>query len=289
MSKPAMPPHQVATASDLVRRFGYWQGRAAHAPVYILHRGRARLVLTSVEIMDALCATHPAGQSGLSPDLAAVLDRIDDRVLLADTGQRIVGASIAARNAFGALAEPGATLAGLVTESARSRLAISAERALRTAAPVALDLPMRLNSGHRLNLLIDAWPGGLMLIARDPSDPRADADALAAAITATGNVAAARIDTRGHLESASPALASLCGQPAEALAGTAFAALFAPASQQAVRDTLDRVFTSAARLQITAMLPSGQGAARRARIGLAPRRAGAAINGITALLVVPPG
>ena len=48
---------QIVTSSDLVRHFGHWQDKAAREPVYVLHRGRLRFVITAVDIMDALCTT----------------------------------------------------------------------------------------------------------------------------------------------------------------------------------------------------------------------------------------
>jgi len=289
MPDPAIVPNHIVTASDLVRRFGYWQDRAARTPVYVMHRGRPRLVLTSVEIMDALCAPHAAGKTGCSPDLAAVLARVEDRVVVADAGRRIVAASVTARTAFGALAERGRALTALVADAAQPQFAAMIDRASRTGVPLTAILPAGLNAAHPLNLLIDTWAGGLIVVVRDAANERADGDALAAAIAATGNTAAARIDTRGILEAASPALAGLRGQPAETLAGIPFAALFDRSSQQAIRDALDSVFVSGSAVQVDALLLAGRSAVRTVRVGFAPRRIGAAVNGITALLVTPSG
>jgi len=288
MPDPAIASNHIVTASDLVRRFGYWQDRAARTPVYVMHRGRPRLVLTSVEIMDALCAPHATGQDGCSPDLAAALARVEDRVVVANATGRIVAASATARTAFGALAENGRALTGLVADAAQPHFAALIDRAARTGVPVTAILPAGPDARHPLSLLIDTWAGGLILIVRDAGDERAERDALAA-IAVTGNAAAARIDTRGVLEAISPALAGLCGRPVETLAGIAFAALFDGSSQQAIRDALDSVFVSGSAAQIDALLLAGRSAARTVRVGFAPRRIGAAVNGITALLVAPSG
>jgi hypothetical protein len=73
-------PRQMVTSSDLVRHFGHWQDRAAREPVYILHRGRPRFVLTAIDIMNALC-THSVDQIALAEAMAAtggiVAARID--------------------------------------------------------------------------------------------------------------------------------------------------------------------------------------------------------------------
>jgi hypothetical protein len=62
LTHPLAGDAQTVTASALVRQFGLWQERAARAPVYILHRGRARLALTSIELMEAMCAPSRAGR-----------------------------------------------------------------------------------------------------------------------------------------------------------------------------------------------------------------------------------
>jgi hypothetical protein len=62
---------QIVSSSDLVRHFGHWQDKAAREPVYVLHRGRLRFVITAVDIMDALCTTS-ADQGALAEAMAAM-------------------------------------------------------------------------------------------------------------------------------------------------------------------------------------------------------------------------
>lgn len=89
----------MTTASDLVRRFGVWSARAADAPVYILHRGRPRLVLASVELIDMLCRPRESVS--------------DDRASLDETFALSHGAAIARIDRYGFLEGPHTALAAL--------------------------------------------------------------------------------------------------------------------------------------------------------------------------------
>lgn len=290
MLDPATPSKHIVTSSDLVRHFGYWQDRAARTPVYILHRGRPRLVLTSVEIMDALCAPHSVGM-GYGPDLAAVLERVADRVLIANDRQQITAASASARGHFGTVAEDGRALVRIVSEESQPHLAAVLDRVARTGISATLELPARTLMPDTMTLLIDPWPGGLMVIARDaPGDPETtDRAAFDEAITASAAIAPARIDLRGRLETGQSALAAWCNLRAEAMTAVPFASLFDATSQNAIRDSLDQVIRTGQALQINALLLANHAAPRAVRVGLAARRNGRTVAGIAAVLVAQSG
>ena len=65
----------MVTASDLVRHFGTWRERALRAPVYILHRGRPRLILASVELIEMLCRPQEASDGDAAPRRACSMGR----------------------------------------------------------------------------------------------------------------------------------------------------------------------------------------------------------------------
>jgi len=285
MLDPAPPHHQIVTSSELVRHFGYWQDRAARTPVYVLHRGRPRLVLTSVEIMDALCAPHFADQ-GCGPDLAAVLDRIEDRVLIANDRQQVIAASDTARRYFGPAVEPGHMLTRIVAEEQAVQLAAALDRVARTGIPVALDIAPRALPARDMTLLVHPWPGGLMLIARDATATSEAAERVAfdEALAANAEIAPARINLRGRLEAGHPVLAAWCDLGVDALASMPFASLFEPQSQGTVHDAVERVTRSEQPLQINALLLANRPAPYAVRIGLAPRRDGVSVCGVAAVL-----
>ncbi|QDZ07240.1 hypothetical protein FPZ24_06900 [Sphingomonas panacisoli] len=89
----------VTTASDLVRRFRMWSDRAESQPVYISHRGRPRLVLASVEMIETLY--RPRDSDG------------DDRASLDETFVLSRGAAVARIDRYGFLDGPHTALAAL--------------------------------------------------------------------------------------------------------------------------------------------------------------------------------
>lgn len=283
-----LPPRQIVTSSDLVRHFGYWQDRAARTPVYILHRGRPRLVLTSVEIMDALCAPHSA--AGYGPELAAVLERVEDRVLIANDRHQIIAASDTARRHFGGTAEDGRALIRIVPDDVQPDFATALDRVTRTGIPVALDLPARGLMDRDATLLIQPWSGGAMVVVRDAAQPGETSDRAAfdEAIAASATIAPARIDLDGHVEAGQSVLAGWCGLTADALASVSFASLFDTASQAIVGDAVERVIRTRQACRITASLRSSAAAPLAVRIGLAARRVRGSIAGVVAVLIALP-
>lgn len=290
MLDPTPASRQIVTSSDLVRHFGYWQDRAARTPVYILHRGRPRLVLTSVEIMDALCAPHFAGQ-GCGPDLAAVLERVADRVLIANDRQQIIAVSETARRDFGVAAEIGRAVVRIVPDAAQAQLATAIDRVARTGLAMSLDVPGRTAAAGPMTLMVDGWPAGVMLVARDTTDgiDTAERAALDEAITVSAAIAPVRIDLRGRLEAGSSALAGWCNLRADSLAAVPFASLFDGASQGKIRDAVDRVIRTGQALSLDALLLANLAVPIALRIGFAARRSGDAVSGIAAVLVAPGG
>lgn len=101
MAAPPAPDDRddMTTASDLVRRFGMWSERATREPVYVLHRGRPRLVLASVELIEMLC--RPREIDG------------EDRTSLDETFAVSRGAAIARIDRYGFLDGPHTALAAL--------------------------------------------------------------------------------------------------------------------------------------------------------------------------------
>jgi hypothetical protein len=282
----APPPRQIVTSSDLVRHFGYWQDRAARTPVYILHRGRPRLVLTSVEIMDALCAPH-AVTPGRSPDLTAVLERVADRVLIANDRHQIIAASDTARRHFGSSAEDGRALVRIVRDDAQTSFAAALDRVARTGMPVTLDLPARTLLDRDATLLIDRWPGGLIILARDAAieAEASDRAAFDEAIAASAAIAPVRMDLAGRVEAGQSSLAAWCGITVDALASVPFASLFEASSHAGIDDAIERVVRTKQPMQINALLSANRPEPASVRIGLAARRVRGTVAGIVAIVV----
>jgi PAS domain-containing protein len=283
----------VVTASDLVRHFGSWQDRAARAPVYILHRGRPRHVLTSVEVMQALCAPHDEQQQKAGPGAHdALLDLIGDIVLLCDSRLGINGISRAARSFFGADVRPGTMLDRLSTPATSPFLADAARRVLASGAPEIAEIEAARFPGRRLECHLAPYPNGVAILARDASaidelaQLRAAGHAQAMAIGAVAGVATARINLRGYLDAPSPTLGILTGLSAEGLASVRFVTLMEIGSRVTLGDAIESVIASGDPQSIRASLLVNRGVPVAVRIGLAAIRRGVAVTGVSAAIAV---
>jgi PAS domain-containing protein len=152
---------QTVTASELVRQFGLWQERAVHAPVYVLHRGRPRLALASIELMEALCSARlrDRGAAGLD----ALLDAIREIVVIVDGDLAVVRMSGAARRYFDLDGEAGLTLDRLGGRVVADFLADRARRAIERGLAETVEIAATRRPGRRLSIDILPWGDGAAL------------------------------------------------------------------------------------------------------------------------------
>lgn len=172
------PRADIVTASDLVRQFGVWQERAARAPVYVLFRGRPRLVLTSIEVMEALLAPHLPDPETQGPDTSALLDLIRDMVVIADADLRVAAASRTARAYFGDAVTPGVSADTLVPSAERTRLLRALRHVQSSGAAQKLDLPSPRESDRLLLVTIEPHRRGIAMLVQDVSPENATNDAV---------------------------------------------------------------------------------------------------------------
>jgi hypothetical protein len=163
------PRTDIVTASDLVRQFGVWQERAARAPVYVLFRGRPRLVLTSIEVMEALLAPHLPDREPQGTDPSALLDLIRDMVVIADADLRVAAASRTARAYFGDAVAPGVSADTLVPSTARTRLLRALHHVQSSGVEQTLDLPSPRDSDRLLLIRIEPHCRGVAMLVQDLS------------------------------------------------------------------------------------------------------------------------
>lgn len=294
--RPASPgPDQLVTSSDLVRHFGLWQERAARMPLYILHRGRPRFVLASIETMDALCAPHDPVTAPPGLDAAALLDGIGDFVLVADADARIIAASRTARAHFGALAATGARLDAVAPLATRPFLADTIARVAESGVAEHLELSSPTRDGRMLTATLAPVGRGTALFAQDATGARdharaaAAARALGEAMTTAGGVATVTLSPRGYIVDPGPALATLTGLAREALAMIRFVALSEIGGRVALGDAVERVLTDGAAEALDVSLLVNRAAPVRVRIGLAAVRVGLAIEGAVGSITVRAG
>ena len=278
---------QTVTASALVRQFGLWQERAARAPVYILHRGRARLALTSVELMEAMCAPSRApGDSG-----AALLEAIGDIALIVDEKLAIAQISAAARRYFDANEAVGLALARLAPGPVTDFLVETTERVIARGIAESVEIASSRRPGRRLSIAVQPWGPGAALFARDVTveeelkDAIDHGRALDSALAAVEDAAAAQINLRGYLDAPTPSLAALTGIASEALASVRFVTLFEVGSRVAVAEAIEAVIADGAPRSVSAMMPVNRAGSRPIRIGLSLMRRGVAPDGVAAILI----
>lgn len=292
--RPAPPPEQRVTASDLVRHFGLWQERASRAPVYVLHRGRPRFVLATVETIDALCAPHdPDGAKG-DFDAAVLLDVVKDLIVLADADFTITASSAAARAHFGPLAA-GANVVMIAPPEMRGFLSDAIDRVVASGVGDRIDLPSPTRGGRMLALSIAPFGNGVALIAQDMTTEQDYRRAIAtheAMVAATGEVpgvATVRINPRGYVVDPAPALTLLTGLAREALAMIRFTALIEIGARVPVADTIEAVLNDGRPRGIDATLLVNRAGPLPIRIGLGAVRGGAGIEGVSGLIAAAPG
>jgi len=277
---------QMVTASELVRHFGVWQDRAVRAPVYVVHRGRPRLVLTSVELMDALCAPHAVESGGLTA--ARLLDGVREGVVAVDQDARVTAVGTAARAILGGDLAAGTPLTQ-AWPSPHGFLPMAARRVLDTGMAETVEVPGPRAAHRRLSVLIEPMGEGALLLLRDVTaeggvqDLEAERDGTAMAIAAAGG-ATVTVSLRGQAEGPGTALARITGLDPEAVTAVRFASLFDVSTRVAVADAVEAVLRGEEPIRCDATLMARAGPLP-VRLGLAPRIGGPAVDGVVAAIL----
>lgn len=285
----------VVTASDLVRHFGVWQERASREPVYVLHRGRPRFVLTSVDIMQALCAPHRADQRGretLEPGVGvdALFDLIRDIVLIVDHEHHVVAASHTARRYFGEALRIGASLATIVRSASSALLVDAVDRVRASGNAEAIDIAAPYPQ-RSMTVAIDAIRSGTFLRFHDLTMVdelaalRTEHLAASDALHVTGLAATGQINMRGYLEAPLDSVARLAGVDPAALVGTRFIALVSQAARSAVGQAIESVIDTRQPIGLNADLIVSGGHFRPVRLGFSAVGRGPAVEGVRVAII----
>lgn len=282
---PPLPPGPSVSASEFVRQFSDWSDRAKDAPVYVLHHGRPRFALASVELLRRLGTA-----SGGAEILAATLDALLEPVVLLDRSGRIIAAGRAARQCFGPSVREGASLsAAFAPPEAAQYLAAIVERVARVGIGERAELPAGDDSA-RVELVVEPHPLGILVVGRaaglaDMRDAAlAQMRALRTAVAALPGTAIATIGARGYLIDPDPALARLTGFAPAALAAVRAVTLFGIGSRVAVGDAIEAVFAGELPPPVVADLLTDADGPVPVRLGLAPLRRGLAIGAVVAAI-----
>ena len=128
-----------------------------------MFRGRPRLVLTSVEMMEALLAPHLPERDAAALDAAALLDLVRDMVVIADADLRILAASRTARAYFSDAVAPGAPADALVLPAGREALLKTLRHVVAAGVAQTINLASP-RSGGLLALTIEPHRRGVALL-----------------------------------------------------------------------------------------------------------------------------
>jgi PAS domain-containing protein len=229
------------TASNLVRNFGEWQDRALGEPVYILHRGRPKLALASIDFLSRLTRNIGNGD-----DSGALIEAFDEPVLMFDDEGRIARRNRAATEYFGLAAGTGGF--GQATDRPLESAVLQLARRVATHR-IAERIDAALSHDGERRVEASASPVGtdVLVVIRDLSVREAHArstalvEATATAIDHHERLATARLNQRGHVAQPSLSLARMTGIPADQLGTTRFSTLFSVQSRVAVGDAIERV------------------------------------------------
>ncbi len=229
------------TASNLVRNFGEWQDRALGEPVYILHRGRPKLALASIDFLTRLTRNIGAGD-----DSKALIEAFDEPVLIFDDEGRIARRNRAATEYFGLAT--GTTGFGQATDRPLESAVLQLARRVAThRIAERIDSTLSPDGERRVEASASPVGNGVLIVIRDLSVREAHArgvataEATATAIDCQERLATARLNQRGHVAQPSLSLARMTGIPADQLGTTRFSTLFAVQSRVAAGDAIERV------------------------------------------------
>lgn len=278
---------QQVTASDLVRHFGVWQDRANRAPVYILHRGRPRLVLTSLDVMDALCAPH-AVRPATGGHLNTLLEAMDDMIVLLGQDKNVAGASRGARGYFGERVESGASLAELCAAGDEA-LQAAVLRVTESGLPETIECRSPRFPDRLLAYSISHGPSGSVLLVRDATALeelqhwRDRHEAIFGAVEAAGG-GAAIVNLRGRIDYASPQLATLTGASSDALTAARIVSLVTVGDRSKLGDAFEAAIDQRTPQSLRASLLVGGAALRPVTIGLAPLLSAGHVVGVTIIV-----
>lgn len=285
--------NNVVTASDLVRHFGLWQERASREPVYVLHRGRPRFVLTSVETMQNLCTPHErsAGEGmATSIGVDALLDLTREIIILVNHDLALIAASRAARGYFGERARSGTSLAEVVRSAGAALLVDAVGRVMASGLGEEIEVAAPY-AGRSITIAIDPIATGACLQVRDITlveeiaALRAEQAASSGALLATGKAAIGRINLRGYLEPPLGGIAALAGMESTSLIGRRFIALIDSATRPTVGQALESAIEARQPVRCDAALLISGAPFRPISIAFNPIRRGSIIDAISLAVI----
>lgn len=235
----------TVTSSDLVRNFGTWQERVQRSPLYIMHRGRPRAVMLSVDSMTALCARVEGPVAGANEQVGAIVEAYDEAVILADPTGTVTGFNHVAKARF-----PSVNEGSLVVSLGGDFLKAAVVRVAESGTSEVLEVTLYDRPSREYVARLCAMPEGVVILLRDVTaaerlrENDARMLALIEAVEAGGNAATFRLDQRGSLVEPRQSLARLVQAAHDQLAGVRLVTLVSTADRPKVAEMISQVLAT---------------------------------------------
>lgn len=266
------------SAAELVRRFGSWQDRVSHGPVFVTHHGRRRLVMLSLPQYRALLADAPREDEGdAALRLATLLDQLPLCAVAFDGRLHIAEANSAA---CAHLRQQRAELIGqrlgeTALDLSRTLAASHIARAAATGEVAAFDAPSLAYPGSWLRFSIFPYGQGVCCLFRPITAEREarrlarSEDAFTAALAAEGTIGHGRLSPRGTMTEVDETLAKLAGFAPESLRQVRLTDILPLPRRMAASAEIEAVLAGGAPRAFDSALLVNQGGERPVRIALA--------------------
>lgn len=273
---------EAVPATEIVRHFSEWQDRSSERPVIILHHGRPRSILLSVDHYGDLLAAqegHDEHDEQLRGQLDVVLARIKSLFIQFNQHRQVVRINGAAANFLGR--NPG----DVVTENVshlfegpvRDRIAKATEALSASGLAQSLILALCPAGERQYHVDVVPFPGGGVLLATDITAQAIAEELLAVQETQqqllsmmTG-CAVGRIEPDGTLLQVHPTLTRLIRLRAPTPGPICFCELFDGQSQRKCRLHLAHIFAGKGPVCCRAAIITRDRGAVPVRLFLAPK------------------
>lgn len=276
---------QLVASTEIVRNFGAWQDRSSKRPVYILHHGRPRSVLMSVDLYGRLLAgqgSQTAWEEQLRAQTDILLARMEKMFVLVDRELQIVRLNRAAA-AFlrkNARISAGQPLSALFPDADAKRIADAAHQAMRSGLAQRLML-----KGQRLfEADIVPFPPGIGLFWSDVTNDRehialrSEREGAKRLLEMMTGCAVGEIRADGMLAGVDPTMKRLLRFSEETIAQTVFADLFDEGSRRKCRLHLTHVLEGKGAVRCRADIVTRDRNSVPVRLFLAPKMEGDAVT-----------
>lgn len=280
---------ESVSASEFVRRFGEWRERAAQEPVYIHHHGRPRFVLASVEHMGSL-VDRPGSAQGAAFEREQLLDLVDAMIIMVDDRLAVTGMSPQARLYFGDPEWRGKSLLDMISEATRAIILRSAQRVIESGYAETFELRSGLRARRRLDITVQPFADGLVIVARDLTtrseliEAEAIAEATRESLTAAGDIAVVTLNLRGYIIRSNAAVERMTGLSAEALESVRMVTLFDTRSRAVVGEALESAIRDLTPSCVRVALLVNRGPPREVRVAFSARALRASIDSVVATI-----